>query len=565
MYIPVKFYLCNYLIIRYILLAMPIRKHTIILLGILFSALQLYAQASAELKISPDTLKNSFSPLFKNNLSDSLINYGKLFLNTPYRYGSGGTANFDCSGFTSHVYRNFGYNLERSSADQANQFPEVAKSQLQPGDLVFFNGRRRNGRVGHVGIVVSAKEDGDFDFIHASVKSGVIISNSKEDYYLKRFVRAGRVLGVDSFPQLAFNNSRVSLYEPEQKTEYKKVTKVVPAKYHYVKSGENLSVIADRYGVSVAKLKKRNHLKSEQLQVKQRLKIEDEKEISVVEKVLVEKIHKHSNDSTIVQNPVARSVADVKTTHKVQKGETLFTLSKLYGKSIDELKAMNNLKDAKIFLGQEILIEKPVEVAQHVPTEKPKVAVAEKEETTYKVKKGETLSSIARKFDTTQDELISLNQLTNNKILAGQELKVAVQKTIVASIVPSVENVSTTSQPTSSKEVVSHKVTAGESLFSISKLYNISIDELKAHNNLSTNKLQQGQTLQIPGNASSVPTITATKAKSTPAYAFHKVRSGETLSSIALKYNCSINDIKKWNKKTNDKLSLGDKLKIKSN
>lgn len=543
---------------------MPIRKHTIILLGILLSSLQLYAQASAELKMSADTLKNSFGPLLKPNLSDSLINYGKLYLNTPYRYGSGGTAHFDCSGFTSHVYRNFGYNLQRSSADQANQFPEIAKSQLQPGDLVFFNGRRRNGRVGHVGIVVSAKEDGDFDFIHASVKSGVIISNSKEDYYLKRFVRAGRVLGVDSFPQLAFDNTKVSLHEPEQKIEYKKVTKVVPAKYHYVKSGENLSVIADRYGVSVTKLKKKNHLKSEQLQVKQRLKIEDEKEISVVEKVLVENTKKHSKDSTIAQNSLTKSVADVKTTHKVQKGETLFTLSKLYGKSIDELRALNNLKDAKIVIGQEIIVEKPVEIAQHVSTVKPNVAVAEKEETTYKVTKGETLSSIARKFDTTQDELISLNQLASNKILAGQELKVAVQKTAVASsAVPAAA--SGTEQPASINEPVSHKVAAGESLFSISKLYNISIDELKAHNNLSTNKLQQGQTLQIPGNASSVTTITVTKAKSTPAYAFHKVRSGETLSSIALKYNCSINDIKKWNKKSSDKLSLGDKLKIQSN
>ncbi|MEA4850565.1 MAG: LysM peptidoglycan-binding domain-containing protein [Paludibacter sp.] len=543
---------------------MPIRKHTIILLGIFFSSLQLYAQASVELKMSADTLKNSFGPLLKPNLSDSLINYGKLYLNTPYRYGSGGTAHFDCSGFTSHVFRNFGYNLQRSSADQANQFPEIAKSQLQPGDLVFFNGRRRNGRVGHVGIVVSAKEDGDFDFIHASVKSGVIISNSKEDYYLKRFVRAGRVLGVDSFPQLAFDNTKVSLHEPEQKIEYKKVTKVVPAKYHYVKSGENLSVIADRYGVSVTKLKKKNHLKSEQLQVKQRLKIEDEKEISVVEKVLVENTKKHSKDSTIAQNSLTKSVADVKTTHKVQKGETLFTLSKLYGKSIDELRALNNLKDAKIVIGQEIIVEKPVEIAQHVSAVKPNVAVAEKEETTYKVTKGETLSSIARKFDTTQDELISLNQLASNKILAGQELKVAVQKTAVASsAVPAAA--SGTEQPASINEPVSHKVAAGESLFSISKLYNISIDELKAHNNLSTNKLQQGQTLQIPGNASSVTTITVTKAKSTPAYAFHKVRSGETLSSIALKYNCSINDIKKWNKKSSDKLSLGDKLKIQSN
>jgi LysM repeat protein len=541
---------------------MPIRKHTIILLGIFFSSLQLYAQASVELKMSADTLKNSFGPLLKPNLSDSLINYGKLYLNTPYRYGSGGTAHFDCSGFTSHVFRNFGYNLQRSSADQANQFPEIAKSQLQPGDLVFFNGRRRNGRVGHVGIVVSAKEDGDFDFIHASVKSGVIISNSKEDYYLKRFVRAGRVLGVDSFPQLAFDNTKLSLREPEQKIEYKKVTKVISAQYHYVRSGENLSVIADRYGISVAKLKKKNHLKSEQLKVKQRLKIEDEKEISVVEKVLVESVKKHINDSTLAQSSVVKS--DARTKHKVQKGETLFTLSKLYGKSVDELREMNNLKDSKIFLGQEIIVEKPVEIVQQVQVETPKPVLAEKEATTYKVKKGETLSSIARKFDTTQDELISLNQLANNKILAGQELKVAVQKTAVASsAVPAAA--SGTEQPASINEPVSHKVAAGESLFSISKLYNISIDELKAHNNLSTNKLQQGQTLQIPGNASSVTTITVTKAKSTPAYAYHKVRSGETLSSIALKYNCSINDIKKWNKKSSDKLSLGDKLKIQSN
>ena len=541
---------------------MPIRKHSIILLGILFSSLQLYAQASVELKMSADTLKNSFGPLLKPNLSDSLINYGKLYLNTPYRYGSGGTAHFDCSGFTSHVFRNFGYNLQRSSADQANQFPEIAKSQLQPGDLVFFNGRRRNGRVGHVGIVVSAKEDGDFDFIHASVKSGVIISNSKEDYYLKRFVRAGRVLGVDSFPQLAFDNTKLSLREPEQKIEYKKVTKVISAQYHYVRSGENLSVIADRYGISVAKLKKKNHLKSEQLKVKQRLKIEDEKEISVVEKVLVESVKKHINDSTLAQSSVVKS--DARTKHKVQKGETLFTLSKLYGKSVDELREMNNLKDSKIFLGQEIIVEKPVEIVQQVQVETPKPVLAEKEATTYKVKKGETLSSIARKFDTTQDELISLNQLASNKILAGQELKVAVQKTAVASsAVPAAA--SGTEQPASINEPVSHKVAAGESLFSISKLYNISIDELKAHNNLSTNKLQQGQTLQIPGNASSVTTITVTKAKSTPAYAYHKVRSGETLSSIALKYNCSINDIKKWNKKSSDKLSLGDKLKIQSN
>ena len=94
---------------------------------------------------------------------------------------------------------------------------------------------------------------------------------------------------------------------------------------------------------------------------------------------------------------------------------------------------MNNLKDSKIFLGQEIIVEKPVEIVQQVQVETPKPVLAKKEATTYKVKRGETLSSIARKFDTTQDELISLNQLANNKIFAGQDLKVVAQKTTLVS------------------------------------------------------------------------------------------------------------------------------------
>ena len=126
--------------------------------------------------------------------ADSVINYGKLFLDTPYRYGSSGTSSFDCSGFTSYVYRNFGYNLERSSADQATQFDTINPENLKTGDLVFFSGRRKSQRVGHVGIVVAKKDSGSFDFIHASVQKGVTISNSEEDYYKKRFIKANRVI-----------------------------------------------------------------------------------------------------------------------------------------------------------------------------------------------------------------------------------------------------------------------------------------------------------------------------------------------------------------------------------
>jgi len=121
---------------------MPLQKYTVILLGILFSTLQFYAQKQNKVAIPSDSVKSTvltpLKPTDKINLTDSLINYGKLFKYSLIAIGSEGISSFDCSGFTSYIYRNFGYNLERSSADQAAQFPSVDKSELKPGDLVFL-------------------------------------------------------------------------------------------------------------------------------------------------------------------------------------------------------------------------------------------------------------------------------------------------------------------------------------------------------------------------------------------------------------------------------------------
>ncbi|HZK69395.1 MAG TPA: NlpC/P60 family protein, partial [Paludibacter sp.] len=100
-----------------------------------------------------DTLHINYLSPGKVPLTDSIVNFGKVFLNTPYHFGSPGTSSFDCSGFTSYVYRNFGYNLKRSSAEQAEQFDTVQPEELKTGDLVYFSGRSHSKRVGHVGIV----------------------------------------------------------------------------------------------------------------------------------------------------------------------------------------------------------------------------------------------------------------------------------------------------------------------------------------------------------------------------------------------------------------------------
>lgn len=129
------------------------------------------------------------------SIQNDLISYSRKFIGKPYRHAGKGPGSFDCSGFTSFVFREFGYKLNSSSEGQDKQFPTIKNTKdLKKGDLVFFEGRRGDGRVGHVGIVTENRSDGAFKFIHASTNYGVIVSSSTEPYYASRYLRGGRVL-----------------------------------------------------------------------------------------------------------------------------------------------------------------------------------------------------------------------------------------------------------------------------------------------------------------------------------------------------------------------------------
>lgn len=135
------------------------------------------------------------SPLFNDNVSPEvaqLLDYASMFKGTRYAHGAAGPSGFDCSGFTSYVYASLGISLSRSSSAQYMSGTPVSYDKLKPGDLVFFNGRARGSRVGHVGIV-TAVNGGEFQFIHAS-STGVKVSNSSDKYYRARYVGARRVL-----------------------------------------------------------------------------------------------------------------------------------------------------------------------------------------------------------------------------------------------------------------------------------------------------------------------------------------------------------------------------------
>lgn len=136
-------------------------------------------------------------PMYQDNSYEQvmeLLNYAYTFLGTRYRIGSSSPKGFDCSGFTSYVFKQFGYDLNRTSSMQVSNGVPVAKNELRPGDLVFFNGRAVGKRIGHVGIVTEVKDDGQFEFIHSCNSKGVTVSSSEESYYKRRYVKASRVI-----------------------------------------------------------------------------------------------------------------------------------------------------------------------------------------------------------------------------------------------------------------------------------------------------------------------------------------------------------------------------------
>lgn len=184
------------------------------------------------------------------NLSEqkAIVDYSMSCLNKPYRYGATGPSSFDCSGFTYFIFRKSGYHLPRNTREQARKYPKVSRRLLDVGDLVFFEGRRKNGRVGHVGIVKRVRNDGAFDFIHASVSKGITISSSQEKYYKKRYVKAVRVLNGSGKVTFSSNPSELTSLTEES------VVQII----YTVKKGDNLYKIAREYGCSITQLKEWN-------------------------------------------------------------------------------------------------------------------------------------------------------------------------------------------------------------------------------------------------------------------------------------------------------------------
>ncbi|BDC98375.1 LysM peptidoglycan-binding domain-containing protein [Persicobacter psychrovividus] len=159
---------------------------------------------------------------------------------------------------------------------------------------------------------------------------------------------------------------------------------------------------------------------------------------------------------------------------------------------------------------------------------------------THTIQKGQTLYSIARQYHASVKELEELNPGLTNNIAAGQTIKVPAG----------------TAQATASKKV--HVVKSAETLYSISRQYNVSANQLIQYNNLKSTALTAGQALKIPSDGADAVKVASEIAKANSKK--HKVQRGETLYAIAQKYQVSVANIKSWNAMKGNSLDVGQEL-----
>lgn len=264
---------------------------------------------------------------------------------------------------------------------------------------------------------------------------------------------------------------------------------------HVVKAGETLWEIARMHNLTVDELKQMNNLTSNIISIGQVLKVSGN-----------------------------NNMPNATGTYTVKPGDTLWEIARMYNMSVDQLKQMNNLTSNVISIGQVLNVSSNT---TSNPSQSTPPSVSGQ---TYTVQAGDTLWKIANMYDTTVDELIRLNNLSSNILSVGQVLKVSNNASIPNEYI----------------------VKPGDSLYKIANEFGITVDALKAANNLTSNVILIGQVLQIPK--------TRSYRNNTPF--IYKVKTGDTLWSIAKSNNTTVEKIMEVNNLDNDMIMVGQLLII---
>lgn len=355
-------------------------------------------------------------------------------------------------------------------------------------------------------------------------KYGVSVSELKKWNRIRgTYAPRGKMLKIYSYDNVAVNPKDVESKEVAEvkkeptadtekplvaETKFKEevvVTLVTNTKKYKVKRGDNLSSIANKYGVTVAEIKEWNDLKKNSVARGKVLKIKTlEKVASKVKREIRtdNKATDNKNETLAANEKVTKTeketpVAETNSPefYVVQKGDNLSNIAKKHSVSVDDLKKWNNLTNGNIALGFQLKLAKENENETH-NSDADVAAKTEYKTQEYVVLKGDNLGNIAKKYKVSTDDLKLWNNLSDNNIQLGSTLIVAKTEVVVAEKATKKEKLASKNK---AKEE-HYYVQKGDSLYKIAKKHpGITVSDIKKWNGISNEDLKPGMKLKISG------------------------------------------------------------------
>ncbi len=284
--------------------------------------------------------------------------------------------------------------------------------------------------------------------------------------------------------------------------------------YYKVKRGDNLSMIASKYDVDVADIKKWNKLKSNALAYGKSLKIVigadlttlkkepktelvPSEKISSNERIVASEMKANKEEKTKKTTQPETVVSNASALYVVQKGDNLGSIAKKYDVTVAEIQEWNHLSNDNVQLGALLQVAKKVSDSKEELVSGP-----ERKDIEYVVLQGDNLGNIAKKFGASLADLKQWNNLQDNTIGIGATLIVAKDEIVINTNKATVSSFKkkTNITDSSKKEAIDYYVKKGDSLYSISKKYpGVTISDLKKWNGIRSEELKPGMKLKING------------------------------------------------------------------
>lgn len=371
----------------------------------------------------------------------------------PYRGGTDTGQNIN-----NQYEKNILLNLSKYMSDELNK-KGISTELVRTSDISLTD-EERNSIINEIknsnDIIIQNRlsDDNEFDIIYplrnkdtlpSLIAKNLESTGTNVDKYYQRRLPTNTTLDYYSVIRNTNPNESIIL-EYKNLNNYEEIIDIITdtiAKYikknntYIVQKGDSLYQIAKKYNTTIEKIKTLNNLTSNSLSIGQQLFIP---------------ISEKEQESTQSKN-----------SYIVQKGDSLYQISKKYNTTVDELKKINNLNTNSLSIGQ--ILNLPIKEKEE-----------NKNTITYTVQKGDSLYQIGNKYNITVNKLKELNNLSSNLLSIGQIIKI----------------------PVSNDEYIIYAVKKGDSLYQIAKLYNTTINEIKSLNNLTSNLLNVGQELKIP-------------------------------------------------------------------